>query len=1813
MDPQGGNVVNHHQNGPRIVSDGAVYYSPHHQKKVYPQFLAPSAQNDLNDNFDFQAVEPSFHRQSSTPPIRETSSTSQLHYHGQNASQNQFQIPHQPSRSSPYHYPDQPPYPINSYLPNGSDSNISLNSYNDEPAPIYTGEPSTRQYFQPYPQHHPRPYSQHYPQLHQETNGLHEQADTLSYPLFVGGHISRTQSPRIQSPRPQKKPTENKRNTSGDLKNQTSFSFSDQNDSMQEFVVSPFKESNGLLNDVDNNVPSMDVLGNPEHQLHNASLNDEIDRNTPSKINVEEGRINKVNLEDSSRKVLLSTDESKSKEDYDVRSSINFPIENPDLPFVDQNAHKRNGSECSTISNASTASTLTPSNNASKDKRFVRYAMNTQSSKTSSNGSSWEMSNVLKWLDSHQFNSSWKDVFRRNEISGNRFLELCNYGTDSMIWRQFTKFLQLDNDLNTIERFIDLLKTEINTAENNFSDGSATKGDVVSRESSKSLLSPVFLNSKAIKIENRKSNPIFHKHKSSSSITSTNSGNLNVHQKQRPFSYIDPASIKSFAKDQPSHHKFFRKNRNSFSDSSTSKEFSSNSSLLLRSGSGSNKKSLGRISSTSAADDINNQFNAPSKAPLKKTSSLQNVTSYPVNNDLQVPGSRKSGILSTLRKYGGDKAAEIVKQVHSSSASTSKNNNNVGKAQKFSRASTSNSRESSSFYCPVSQLIPKRSFDESSQSPRSATSLTVPLDEPKHSPANSFKLSHRSSIDNSIPANTPIEDVYLPVPNGTDKASTVILVTKDNFLFMPLALTEEEIVDLKVVKDRILQSLGLINVGFISYHLTDFNASHGHALNDDVLFKALTSGQFIKIIVHQELASPSVATFSTTSSDSKSFEISGENEEKSYPATPQYLLQNSKDSKTDYWNFKEQNQIDKLSKIQEIPLTGSSANDSNHPSSKYAPSKHFALSIPFPIHRRLSDKLKPPLPLINTTELSEVKSIPSPSTVRVDTSAQSSNNSFKVLRKEGREIDFDKRRRSPYETKAPKLIPNIYSSSVSNQLKSPVSATTVHTLRDGSLHSISPSLKTNVNSLQSKSRSISPNPSVSPGNGNNVSSSTLNSMVPEKSRTGSIVAKRAAPPPPQPQSKIQTFRNTNSLLKSKRSGNMGVSLPAGSNMSEELSFSSRSTSSSDHSFNLKRGFSITKSMSLSRKSTIVKDGNAFKENAISFDDAPPLDLTDSHKSDLESNSTSYDEDVAPDDDEDDFFVKPVKKPHTTTNANVTDDDDDDDDFFVKPIKNSSDSHEKNDSPSKTLIEKPTDEVKRHSLQDSVAINKMSVRPPIDEVYNNLEKYFPYTNLDKPIIDDSPDSPVGVTKSSTPQPIDTQGNIPSRKPAISRTFSNANISPVKAVDLGDEVFYGDSQEPKLSRRRMKTIRIVANEARRKRLEQRQQSTKGQENSQVSQGSNSIVPNPQTTPRNKQDGNEEALMRSTTSLIESSPHTLRRANTKLWGQKVVEVTSTEIEKGFVSKLRNNVNGEFEEFAWIKGELIGRGSFGSVYLALNVTTGEMLAVKQVVVPGFSLSDSSSNSEGIDALHKEVETMKDLDHLNIVQYLGFEQKNNRYSLFLEYVAGGSIASCLKSYGKFDEPLIKFITKQVLLGLAYLHSNGILHRDLKADNLLLEIDGTCKISDFGILKKSKDIYVNNAEMSMQGTVFWMAPEVIDNMVEDKKQGYSAKIDIWSLGCVVLEMFAGKRPWSNEAVVSAIYKIGKTKLAPPIPEDIEHLVTDDAKDFINRCFTIDSEQRPTAKELLEHPFMKLTPEFSFEKTQLGEMIKYNSKRSLKTK
>lgn len=1325
--------------------------------------------------------------------------------------------------------------------------------------------------------------------------------------------------------------------------------------------------------------------------------------------------------------------------DPDVQSSysdlplLRKPFNDPDrscqsdyaAPVTRTKLHNRQGSESSTGSTASSSLTLTPSSAISKDKRFVRYAMLTQT-KSLANSSKWNMENVTKWLDNHRFNATWKETFKRNEISGNRFLELCNYEPDSPIWKQFSRYLVLDNDLNSILRFIYLLRDEIAVPEQDEDTSNLT---IVS-DKTVGGTSPVVSSWKS---DSRKSAGVS-KHRytnSNTSITSgssSNSGGNGI--KQRPFSYIDPSSYKSIPKDSGS--KFFRKH--------------------LRHNSGEELPSKDLLAS-----------NRKSYYPGMNLSPEEPNPPYPSSTNAS---HRKSGLFSTFRKYGGEKAAGIVKQVQG----------NGKPSNRLSKYETSS---------PISPL-PSDTFKEpkyvnmEANFPRSSTPQSVDIP---------------SSMEPSVKLlpwgrELPFDDSYLPKPVADEAESSFsLLVTKDEKNYILVSLDREQANNAEKIRNLIIKELELVSIGRITFHLTEVNHFEGEALDDDLLIRAVNLLS-VKLLVRQELSSPSgTNTYSTNSSDSQSFEVRGDStNEKYYPATPQYLLQgNNNNEKVDYINFKE-NAVDKMSQISEtpsqfpfLPPPGSKASSD---STKSSPSNQpFKLSLP----KAKTPKEKPNIPTLQIDTTASKSTSPAPLSMQ-------DSNSFRVLRNEGREIDFDKRRKSPYENKTPKLIPNIYSSSATDSTKSPITSTTLgkNPLKDD-----------------------------------------------HAERSDSIVAKRAAPKPPL--NKKSSFTISNGSIQRKNS----VS-------------TRRSTRSSN--------VLIQSSLSLRRKfETKNNSEEAFKENDIDFTTAPTVQYS--------SES-----------DDDDFFVKPIKPELTEQQNKPKEDTSDDEDFFIKPLKKD-EPDSRGQSP---VIE---------DLNNKYSEGNMTVRPPVEELYNNLERYFPNTNLDKPIIDDSPVSPSntsyeGSSRSFTSQGsdnFDTSGqdshnelkelllySFTPRVPSISRTFSNANKSPINPApnESGDEVFYGENPANKLSRRRMKTIRVVANEARRKRLESRfRRSPSGIKTSEepVTQG-------------------------------------LRRTNTKMWGQKVIEVTSKEIEKGFVSKLRNNKNGQYEEFAWIKGELIGRGSFGSVFIALNVTTGEMIAVKQVVVPS-SYNDKTKNNiyEGLDALHKEVETMKDLDHVNIVQYLGFEQKQNTYSLFLEYVGGGSISSCMKSYGAFEEPLVRFITKQVLLGLEYLHLNGILHRDLKADNLLLEIDGTCKISDFGISKRSKDIYVNNAEMSMQGTVFWMAPEVIDSIVEDKKQGYSAKIDIWSLGCVVLEMLAGKRPWSNEAVISAIYKIGKTKLAPPIADNIK--MSQEAKNFIHQCCTIDPEKRPTATDLLNHPFIK-NPNFKFSDTRVAQMIKYNSKKKI---
>ncbi|GAA6013886.1 hypothetical protein JCM10207_008223 [Rhodosporidiobolus poonsookiae] len=266
------------------------------------------------------------------------------------------------------------------------------------------------------------------------------------------------------------------------------------------------------------------------------------------------------------------------------------------------------------------------------------------------------------------------------------------------------------------------------------------------------------------------------------------------------------------------------------------------------------------------------------------------------------------------------------------------------------------------------------------------------------------------------------------------------------------------------------------------------------------------------------------------------------------------------------------------------------------------------------------------------------------------------------------------------------------------------------------------------------------------------------------------------------------------------------------------------------------------------------------------------------------------------------------------------------------------------------------------------------------------------------------------------------------------------------------------------------------------------------------------------------------------------------------------------------------------WIKGALIGQGSFGSVYLGMNPMTGSLMAVKQVELPTGNSHNEERKKGMLGALEREIELLKVLQHDNIVQYLDSSTADKHLNIFLEYVPGGSVAALLQNYGAFEEALVSKFVRQILTGLAYLHEREIIHRDIKGANILVDNKGNIKISDFGISKKVEDNLLSGAKVhrpSLQGSVYWMAPEVV------KQTAYTSKADIWSLGCLVVEMLTGAHPWANLTQMQAIFRIGSS-IRPTVPDDI----SSEADDFLEQTFEIEHTDRPPAKELLQHAFIR---------------------------
>lgn len=252
---------------------------------------------------------------------------------------------------------------------------------------------------------------------------------------------------------------------------------------------------------------------------------------------------------------------------------------------------------------------------------------------------------------------------------------------------------------------------------------------------------------------------------------------------------------------------------------------------------------------------------------------------------------------------------------------------------------------------------------------------------------------------------------------------------------------------------------------------------------------------------------------------------------------------------------------------------------------------------------------------------------------------------------------------------------------------------------------------------------------------------------------------------------------------------------------------------------------------------------------------------------------------------------------------------------------------------------------------------------------------------------------------------------------------------------------------------------------------------------------------------------------------------------------------------------------EINWKRGQIIGRGSTATVSVAIS-SSGEIFAVKS--------ADLSSSS----FLQKEQSFLSTLSSPHIVKYIGsgltYENDRLVYNILMEYVSGGSLHDLIKnSGGKLPEPEIRSHTRQILNGLVYLHERGIVHCDLKSQNVLVEENGVLKIADMGCAKSV-------GKSGFSGTPAFMAPEV----ARGEEQRFPA--DVWALGCTVIEMMTGSNPWPElNDVVAAMYKIGFSGESPEIPG----WISEKAKDFLNNCLKEDPKQRWTVEELLKHSFL----------------------------
>ncbi|KAL2270366.1 hypothetical protein VTJ83DRAFT_2550 [Remersonia thermophila] len=319
-----------------------------------------------------------------------------------------------------------------------------------------------------------------------------------------------------------------------------------------------------------------------------------------------------------------------------------------------------------------------------------------------------------------------------------------------------------------------------------------------------------------------------------------------------------------------------------------------------------------------------------------------------------------------------------------------------------------------------------------------------------------------------------------------------------------------------------------------------------------------------------------------------------------------------------------------------------------------------------------------------------------------------------------------------------------------------------------------------------------------------------------------------------------------------------------------------------------------------------------------------------------------------------------------------------------------------------------------------------------------------------------------------------------------------------------------------------------------------------------------------------GNSDAIKAAEAALTAKPPPTERKQDVRM---------STMSESEVMNKLREVVSKDDPNRLYAKQKKIGQGASGSVYVAKILTprpnapqlkgrSNDRVAIKQMDL---------AHQPRKELIVNEILVMRENRHPNIVNFLDAFLMDNDKELWvvMEYMEGGALTDVIENNPVITEEQISTICLETCQGLEHLHSQNIIHRDIKSDNVLLDARGNVKITDFGFCAKLTETKSKRA--TMVGTPYWMAPEVV------KQKEYGPKVDIWSLGIMAIEMIESEPPYLNEEPLKALYLIatnGTPRLKKP------EKLSKELKAFLSVCLCVDVKSRASAQELLNHDFLK---------------------------